>query len=158
MGLHLHLPMCACGPSPSHFSLFSAPSLNPFTNTQNPYSPVCKAPLESVFVFDSPQDTRPFASLLIWGTEAGPGWVHDDRAQVRTSAPVWDRQKSGRGEGMDGQQGLLCLPTRCFVYGSVALPDPTAPHIITQLFMPRAFMEGVFKPIQAPGCPMPGCG
>lgn len=27
-----------------------------------------------------------------------------------------------------------------------------------QLFMPKAFHEGVFKPIQAPNCPVPGCG
>lgn len=68
---------------------------------------MCKAPLEHVFVFDSPEDTRPYASLQIWGTEAGPGMVYDDRAQ---------------------------------------------------LFMPKAFMDGVFKPIQAPNCPVAGCG
>lgn len=47
------------------------------------HSPVCKAPLEHVFVFDGPQDARPYAALQIWGTEAGPGTVYDDRAQVR---------------------------------------------------------------------------
>ncbi len=46
-------------------------------------SPVCKAPLENIFVFDSPQDARPYAALHIWGTEAGPGVVYDDRAAVR---------------------------------------------------------------------------
>jgi hypothetical protein len=45
---------------------------------------MCKTPLEHVYVFESPQAMRPFSSLQIWGTNAGPGIVFDDRAQVCT--------------------------------------------------------------------------
>lgn len=57
--------------------------LKPFFPPTFHNSPVCKAELENVFVFESPQDTRPYAALQIWGTEAGPGVVYDDRAQAR---------------------------------------------------------------------------
>lgn len=46
--------------------------------------PMCKTPLEHVYVFESPKAMRPFSSLSIWGTEAGPGYSYDDRAQVWT--------------------------------------------------------------------------
>lgn len=50
---------------------------------------MCKTPLEHVYVFESPQAMRPFSSLQIWGTNAGPGVVYDDRAQVRPCSTVW---------------------------------------------------------------------
>jgi hypothetical protein len=52
---------------------------------------MCKAPLEHVYVFESPQAMRPFSSLQIWGTNAGPGVVYDDRAQARVAAFLYAR-------------------------------------------------------------------
>ena len=62
---------------------------------------VCKAPLEHIYIFESPSDIRPYSTLNIWGTEAGPGMVYDDRSQM---------------------------------------------------FMPKAFYQDVFLPIQAMRC------
>ncbi len=101
---------------------------------------MCKTPLEHVYVFESPQSIRPFSSLQIWGTNAGPGIVFDDRAQVHTYICT---QKNADDE--------LTPP-------SPSQSPMTACTPFFQMFMPKAFHEDVFQVLQAFICRAPGCG
>lgn len=60
---------------------------------------MCKTPLEHVYVFESPLAMRPFSSLQIWGTNAGPGVVYDDRAQVRCECFTCERHPFDTDQG-----------------------------------------------------------